>query len=345
MSDEIERWFEGPRRRRSVMLLVAALAAATLASACGTSPPTAASDRPSGATGGPAAKPPAKAPTGVPRTGGHDAVKPIAARRLTRLVFVDVGQGDAIVITSGSWTGLVDGGPPGSEGKVGAALRRLGVWRLSAVIVSHMHADHIGGLPRIAGVWRPRRAYMAGRPSPALARAFRRVGSGMVQVRRGDALRAGAARVRVLSPAGLTGDANGDSLVLLVSAAGKRFLLTGDCTGSNEDVVGSICARGPPIDVLKVSHHGSRYSTSSSFLAQTRPRVAVISVGPNSYGHPAPDALARLRAGGVRVFSTWKNGDVTFTVLTVGAMASSFSRSSRPVKSITGAQVGSTAAK
>ena len=72
----------------------------------------------------------------------------------------------------------------------------------------------------------------------------------------------GAARAEVLSPAGLSGDANRDSVVLRLDAGGRSFLFTGDCTGPNEAAVGSICARGPPIDVLKVAHHGSRYSTS-----------------------------------------------------------------------------------
>src|SRR5665647_1937339 len=146
-----------------------------------------------------------------------------------------------------------------------------------------------------------------------------------------------SARAEVLSPAGLSGDANSDSVVLRLDAGGRSFLFTSDCTGPNEAAVGSICARGPPIDVLKVAHHGSRYSTTSAFLADTRPRVAVICVGPNSYGHPTPATVGRLLAAGSRVYTTWKNGGVTFTVSAAGALSVSFARSSQPLKKATAA--------
>ena len=90
-------------------------------------------------------------------------------------------------------------------------------------------------------------------------------------------------------------------------------------------------ARGPPVDVLKVSHHGSGSSTTASFVREARPRVAVISVGPNSYGHPTNETVQRLRGGGARVFSTQKDGSITLTVTSRGALRWSFSRSSAPL--------------
>jgi competence protein ComEC len=272
-------------------------------------------------------------PTSTPAADGGGT----AISGATTVVVVDVGQGDAIVIKSGSWTGLIDGGPAGSEPAVKAALAKLGVRRLSAVVVSHLHADHTGGLSHIVREWRPRRAYVAGRPTRPLAGALRGAGTTVVQVRRGATFRWGAARAWILSPAALSGDANSDSLVVAVEAGGKRFLFTGDCTGPNEAVVGRICARGPPVTVLKVAHHGSRFSTTSAFLAGVRPSVAVISVGANSYGHPTPATVRRLLAGGSRVYTTWKNGAVTFRVSAAGAMRATFSRSARPVKKATAA--------
>jgi len=279
---------------------------------------------------------PAATPSGSTAPGGAGK----SASGATTVVFVDVGQGDATVIKSGSWTGLIDGGPPGSEPAIEAALAKLGVRRLSAVVVSHMHADHTGGLTHVVSEWRPRTAYVAGTPTSALAGALRGAGTAVVQVRRGAGLRFGAARAEVLSPAGLSGDPNSDSLVLRLEAGGRSFLFTGDCTGPNEAAVGSICARGPPIDVLKVAHHGSRYSTSAAFLAETRPSVAVICVGPNSYGHPTPATVGRLLAAGSRVYTTWKNGSITFTVSATGALSVSFGRSSQPVKKATAAGGG-----
>ena len=242
-----------------------------------------------------------------------------------------MGQGDAAIVASGSWAGLIDGGPAGSARKIEAALGRLGVRRLSTVFVSHMHADHTGGLAGVVADLRPRQAFVAGSPTSALAGAFRKAGTNVVQARRGGKLRFGAVRVTVLSPPSLSGDPNADSLVLLVTAAGRRFLFTGDCTGPNEAAVGRELARGPPIDVLKVSHHGSRYSMTAGFLDDARPSTTVISVGVNSYGHPTQETIDRLRAGGARVYSTQKNGSITLTVASGGAVAWSFPRSSKQV--------------
>ena len=157
------------------------------------------------------------------------------------------------------------------------------------------------------------------------------MGARITRVRRGDTLRFGALKAQVLSPGSLSGDANEDSVVLLLDAGGKRFLFTGDCTGTNEILVGSICARGPPLYVLKVAHHASRSSTSSSFLSETDPRYAVIEVGRNSYGHPTPQTIAALRAEGTRIYSTQRNGTVTVTVSAGGKASWSFSKSSQPV--------------
>ena len=298
--------------------------AATPTATSATVPPQAPSP-----TASPTKKP--HAPTSTPAADGGGT----AISGATTVVFVDVGQGDAIVIRSGSWTGLIDGGPAGSEPAINAALNKLGVRRLSAVVVSHMHADHTGGLTHIVRDRRPRTAYVAGRPTKPLAGALRDARTTVVQARRGATFRCGSARARILSPAALSGDANSDSLVVAVEAGGKSFLFTGDCTGPNEAAVGSICARGPPVTVLKVAHHGSRFSTTSAFLAGVRPSIAVISVGPNSYGHPTPATVRRLLAGGSRVYTTWKNGGITFTVSAGGAMRATFSRSSRPVKKAT----------
>jgi competence protein ComEC len=135
----------------------------------------------------------------------------------------------------------------------------------------------------------------------------------------------------VLEPGSLTGDANSDSIVLRVDASGRRIVFTGDSTGAGEAAAGAVLARGPPVDVLKVSHHGSRYSTTAGFVSGTRPRTAVISVGGNSYGHPSNDAVKRLRAGGARVFSTRRSGSITLTVTGGGALRWKYARSRDPI--------------
>ena len=165
-----------PRRTAPILKALAlalSLAAVVLLGGCGSAATTAGSgaDASAGvaATGGatqPTAQPlPARTPKtprptptvtpsgsatpGSTASGGAGKGASGASSGATTVVFVDVGQGDATVIKSGSWTGLIDGGLPGSEPVIEAALAKLGVRRLSAVVVSHMHADHTGGLTHI----------------------------------------------------------------------------------------------------------------------------------------------------------------------------------------------------
>ena len=340
----------------SCLLAAAGLALVILAGACGTSATLGAqSGAASGAPGGGsaasvAAQPgvtPASTPThkvtpkatksSRPRPAKTAATVTTVAQTSTAagalIVYVDVGQGDSEIVKSGSWTGLIDGGPSGSAYAVESALGRLGVKRLDAVVATHMHADHIDGLIDVVYDLRPRRAYVAGPVKSTLAAAFARAGTVVQQVRRGASLRFGALPAKVLSPAGISGDPNSDSVVILLQAGGKRFLFTGDVTGPNEAAVGEQLARGPPLAVLKVAHHGSAYSTTAAFLSQARPRFAVIEVGHNSYGHPSADTIARLRAAGARIYDTLKNGTITLSVSATGTLTWAFSRSSAPVTS------------
>ena len=263
------------------------------------------------------------------------------------IIFVDVGQGDAVLLQSGSTEVLIDGGPSAGAAAVEAAMRRAGMTGLDYVVASHMHADHIGGMGALVRDHRPRKAFIAGACDARLRAAFEAARTRITQVRRGASLQFGAVRAKVLSPASLSGDKNADSVVLLLEANGRRILLTGDLTGPNEAAVGSITARGPPLDVLKVAHHGSAYSTDSRFLAQARPRFAVIEVGRNSYCHPSPATVARLRQAGARIYTTQRNGTVTLTIRPDGRTAWRFTKSSRPllkVRSRAASQVHSGAA-
>jgi competence protein ComEC len=242
-----------------------------------------------------------------------------------RITFVNVGQGDATLLQIGAWTGLVDGGPSAAAGHLVATLRAHGVHRIDELVVSHPHADHIGGLPAVLAAFPVRQAVIDERVPTSTCRSLIQALTArhvpVVHWWRGVRERFGRALARVLNPPPLPPDAdpNDDSIVLLVSVAGRRVLLTGDVGGAVEDAIAA-GYRGPPVYALKVGHHGSSTSTGDALLDAVRPTWAVIEVGRNSYGHPAPSTVARLRSHGVHIVSTWRAGDITLTIWSSGAV-------------------------
>ncbi len=239
------------------------------------------------------------------------------------LHFLDVGQGDAVAIRTpgGHWI-LVDGGPAGHSFDAGRRivvpfLRRHGVRRVDAVVLSHAHADHLGGVPSILD-----RVVVREVVDPALASAEPLYAEFLAQLdaldtpwmraRRGDRFTLDSVEFRVLHPDttwdGWGQDLNENSLVLSVEYREFRAILAGDAGLPVEAVLAGRVGRA---DLLKVGHHGSRGATGARWLAELAPTTAVISVGKdNRYGHPSPEAMARLGAAGVEVFRTDHDGTI-----------------------------------
>ena len=236
------------------------------------------------------------------------------------LTALDVGQGDAILLRSPDGrAALIDAGPPGSPAPVAGALARAGVRRLDVLVLTHDSLDHVGGAPDVLGRIDVGLLLHEPVPDDGFAPAHRRAtdaaraaGVPVRPVRAGARLAVGRWRLRVLSPARgrFAGqDPNPASLVALASAGGLDALLTAD---AESDALGRLPI--PPVDVLKVSHHGSEDPGLSAVLARARPAVALISAGEgNPFRHPRPETLAELSHGGAAAWRTDLAGDVTVT--------------------------------
>ncbi len=237
------------------------------------------------------------------------AAWPVARSPWPELIFLDVGQGDALLLRDPvGGAVLVDGGADPLV--LRSALRRHGVHRLELMVVTHGDADHVGGLQDIfdhaavAEVWFPDLQPQSGLLAELLDAAAAR-GVPVTGVRAGIRVTLGATHLQVLSPARRFAAENDGSVVLLVTAGAATALLTGDIESVAQ-------AELPPLNpsVLHVPHHGSA-TTDLRWLEATVGEVAVISVGPNTFGHPTQVVLDTLAEAGTRVYTTQLDGDVT----------------------------------
>jgi competence protein ComEC len=232
-----------------------------------------------------------------------------------RIVFIDVGQGDAILLDPAPGAPiLVDGGPHGDG--LAAKLRSLGVARLAAAIVTHYQADHAGGIEDLLGTFPVDRLVYGVRVS-GLVHEARASGADSVEVAEGSELDSGRLRLELLwpprdaeaGPSARGQDPNTLALVAVARYRGFAMLLTADAEAE------AVPLDPGPLDVLKVAHHGSADAGLGDLLDRTAPGLAVISVGAgNTYGHPTAQTLATLAAHGVPVRRTDLDGNVEIHV-------------------------------
>ena len=231
------------------------------------------------------------------------------------VTILDVGQGDAILIRQGPHAILVD---CGLEGSLSSALARNHVYHLDAVVITHLHDDHYGGVDDLVGLIGVDAVYVgegaSGNLPDDLEGSVRDLtGAAPGEIADGDVLRLGSYSMRCVWPHGPTdGSENEDSLCFVLSYDGDgcslEMLLTGD---AEQEQLGEYQNKVGDIDVLKVGHHGSRVSISLDQAMFLRPEFAVASAGEgNSYGHPTSECIETLESAGATFLCTIERGDV-----------------------------------
>ena len=246
--------------------------------------------------------------TGCP---SQDAPEQQKADQLT-VHYLDVGQADCALLECGGEYILIDGGNVADSSLVVSYLEKQGVEKLLAVVCSHAHEDHVGGLPGVLAVYPTDHVYAPTKTYSSkcfddFAYYTDQQGLEITIPKPGDYLHFGGATMSVLGPVESYADPNNTSIVVMVQFGENRFLFTGDMETEAENDMLDYWGESFnwKTDVLKVGHHGSNTSSGYRFLYETAPEFAVISVGAdNSYGHPHDEPMSRLRDADVTVYRT-----------------------------------------
>jgi competence protein ComEC len=235
--------------------------------------------------------------------------------------FIDVGQGDGVLVQAGDENYLIDAGRAEEGPNVVDFLRSRGVRKLEGIVVSNPDADHIGGFLDVLDAFEVSSVYLSGDTKGTLTynsflRGVRDEGSKVEQVRTGYRMDWGGVRADVIAPppGELFSETNDNSVAILLSYGTARVLLAGDAEAKEEEYMASGPYTGP-LTVLKVTHHGSNTSSTPLFLSRFPPKIAVIQCGAdNPYGHPTPETLDRLQRTGAKIFRNDEHGDVIVTI-------------------------------
>lgn len=239
----------------------------------------------------------------------------------TELYFLDVGQGDAeLVILPNGPKVLIDGGPNNKViGELTSILKPTDRY-LDLVILSHPQTDHFTGLIDILKRYQIGAFIFNGRNGIAdswfeLTKILQSNKVPVVVLMAGDKIKYLDSRIDFIWPDKnlvQTLELNEIALVSLLQSQGLKALFTGDIGAKTENYL--IEKHDLDIDVLKVAHHGSKYSSDKNFLESTSPKIAVIEVGKNSYGHPTPEVLSQLASIGSQIFRTDQDGTIKLII-------------------------------
>ena len=269
-------------------------------------------------TSRPTESPPVPAPTTSP----EPTTAPATPEPLTgelKIHFIDVGQGDAILIDLGDTEVLIDGG--GRSPGVTEYIQDFVDGPIEVMVATHPHADHIGGLIAvldaydIASIWTNGESATTKTYTDFMA-SVNGEGAQIHETRRGQVIQAGDLTFNVLHPTQPYFEgANNDSIVLALAYGEIDFLFMGDAEVEAErSILVQSMVQIPDVEIIKVGHHGSRTASSVGFLNIAKPDVAIYQAGvDNRYGHPHAEAIAALEAIGAQIYGTESYGTIVVT--------------------------------
>jgi competence protein ComEC len=249
-----------------------------------------------------------------------------------KIAFVDVGQGDGVVMRIGSKIVVSDAGQF-KYANIDAALHALGATQIDVAILSHPHSDHDTDFLSLFDEWKVKKVVMSENAywhgdtvNKAVVAAIKHEGLTPTIVHAGQTFTWGGASWLILNPEQgiFTGGANeaaDSSVAYLLRVNNAAVLFTGDIdTSVSKDLAVRLPTLDGRLDIFLVTHHGSRYATPKALLDVARPRYAVLSTGPNRFGHPTPETIARLKDVASTIWCTDVNGTVTATISSSGSV-------------------------
>ena len=233
--------------------------------------------------------------------------------------FIDVGQGDCSLICSDGHNVLIDAGPKDAKDDVVEYLLKNNITAFDYVIITHPHADHIGGMSKVLKEFKVKNLIMPDIPkelvptSKSFEKLLNTIKENNIKVLKavpGDRYDIGEDYFEILAPNKDYEDLNNESVVTRFNLNKHHFLFMGDAqTESEKDILNKF--QDVSAEVIKVGHHGSRTSTSNDFLGACNPQTAVIMCGDdNSYNHPHKQTVKKLENKGITVFRTDEDGTI-----------------------------------
>ena len=233
---------------------------------------------------------------------------------ILRVYFFDVGQADSILIVNNGESMLIDAGNNDDGDLVVSDIQKIGIDKLTYVVGTHPHEDHIGGLDDVINnidvgtIFMPRTSTTT-KTYESVIDAIANKKKKITVPKVGDTFNVGNAKCEIMSIEDNPKDMNACSIVIRMEYNGTSYLFTGDAEKENE-----AARTWPQTDILKAGHHGSSTSSSQKFLDQIQPSLIVISCGKNNdYGHPHKETMDRYNKLGATIYRTDESGDILIT--------------------------------